>query len=780
VPPLLRGSVGGAMSDLAKLLEELGRDPDERIPICITHRGEFRATVATVDDVTALAAACADLDCWYGAAPLHPRVTAGKGHARDVVGVRELYADLDVKPGGMPTYDAAADVIDDLSAMLGTRPVAVVQSGHGLQPHWAVEHGDDTDWPDENDPRHGDATALLRRWGRLVRHVAERHGGSVDGVFNLDRILRAPGTTNRKDPDHPVRTTIGWNSGGPVTLTRVAETLTEYGVKDLPGDRDTLGEVVSEPGSWTWAERTCGYVATMVTNWAGDQPSARHPWLVSQATRLAAAHRNGCITQTDYQQAARRLPERFRWLLANTQERRDEAKGEITDALDWGVERAATRTDEQISKELGRHSHDQQTAVADDDEAFWSARNELKLIREFARAKLASPWAVLMAALARVICQIPAAIVLPDIIYGPASLNLTIALVAQSGGGKGGSTTVARYAVDIGTPRFQPHTLGTGQGIAHGYARWNAKEKVVEQVADSVLFTVEEVDHLAAHHNQNGSTTLAELRRFGMGQRLGHLYADPTRRVEVSAHSYRGAIIVSVQPTRAAVILDATDAGTPQRFLWVPTIDAGQPDVAPEQPAPFRWQPPSAGSLKHDPLTGLSPIPVCSTAVEMIRQGQRDRNAGRGDPLDGHALLTRERVAAALGILNGHYGITEDDWTLAGIVMAVSDTTRKTVVGALSAKATETNRQRAEAEATRAILIGDRVEEEATKRVARTVMRILTTAGDWVARADLRKAINSRDRGRFDEVIQRLLAAGQIQLEETAKGARYRAIGESP
>jgi hypothetical protein len=462
-------------------------------------------------------------------------------------------------------------------------------------------------------------------------------------------------------------------------------------------------------------------------------------------------------------------------LLANTDLRRQEVRSEVSDAIGWGVAKASTLDSDKLAEELGRHVHGEDAPRAvEDDEEFWAARDELKLIRQFARAKLASPWAVLKVALARVVCQIPAAIVLPDIIYGPASLNLTVALVAQSGGGKGGSTTVARYAVDIGTPRFQPHTLGTGQGIAHGYARWNAKEKVVEQVADSVLFTVEEVDHLAAHHSQNGSTTLAELRRFGMGERLGHLYADPTRRVEVAAHSYRGAVIVSVQPARAAVILDAADAGTPQRFLWVPTIDPGQPAATPDQPEPFRWRPPPAGGLKRDPLTGLSPIPVCTTATDAIRQGQRDRNAGRGDPLDGHALLTRERVAAALGVLNGHYGVTEEDWALAGIAMAVSDSTRATVVEAIATKATEVNRQRAEAEAARTVLISDRVEEEATQRVARAIMRILLARNDWVARADLRKAINSRDRGRFDEVVERLTAAGQIEANETSHGTLYR------
>jgi hypothetical protein len=162
-----------------------------------------------------------------------------------------------------------------------------------------------------------------------------------------------------------------------------------------------------------------------------------------------------------------------------------------------------------------------------EDTGFWNARPELVRIRTYAQAQMASPWAVFAVALARAVCQIPATVVLPDIIYGHASLNLTIALVGTSGGGKGGSASVASSAVRIGVPSFQTHTLGSGQGIAHGYAHWDTKLKAAERHADSVLFTVEEVDHLAGHNAQNGSTTLAELRRFGMGEKLGHLYVDP-------------------------------------------------------------------------------------------------------------------------------------------------------------------------------------------------------------------------------------------------------------
>ena len=238
-----------------------------------------------------------------------------------------------------------------------------------------------------------------------------------------------------------------------------------------------------------------------------------------------------------------------------------------------------------------------------------------------------------------------------------ASLNLTLALVGRSGDGKGGAVAVARRAVNIGSPEFHVHTLGSGQGIAHGYGHWEppktASPARLSNTPTSVLFTVEEVDHLAAHHNQNASTTLAELRRFSMGEKLGHLYVDRTSRVEIPAHPYRGAVIVGVQPARAGVILDDVEGGTPQRFTWWPTIDHHPPDANPTDRSRGHGHhrtgsPSSTGSPGGDPSLSAQP------------SGRRPRNppgpptSGEGDPLDGHALLTRERIAAALGILNGH------------------------------------------------------------------------------------------------------------------------------
>jgi P4 family phage/plasmid primase-like protien len=352
------------VNELAKLLDALERAPAERLSINVRRDGAFKSRVLTVADL-ANGRVPHDLDVWYGVAPLHSRVNGGRGDATDVVGLRELYADLDIKPGGIPTWDAATQVIDTLTCMLGAPPVAIVNSGHGLQPHWPLEQSDRTDWSDETDPRWSDAVALYRRWGRLVAHVAQRFGGRVDNVYDLPRILRAPGTTNNKA--EPVPVTATWGDPIPVSVNRVLDTLDEYGVDELNGDRDGLGKVIAPPDDWSFGDLTCGYVTKMIAGWRDDTPNARHPWLTSQAVRLAAAHRLGCITDTDHQAAAQTLEARLFELVDAIQPIRSVQPGEVTDALSWGIAKVATFTDDRTRKELGEHRHGDDTDTGDDD-----------------------------------------------------------------------------------------------------------------------------------------------------------------------------------------------------------------------------------------------------------------------------------------------------------------------------------------------------------------------------------------------------------------------------
>ena len=332
---------------LADLLDVLGHDGFTSV--CNKPPGgQFASRVVPSSEAPVAADRCLG-DVWFGVNPVQgpARTNEGRGTAADVVRLAAVYADLDVKATGMASFEAAGNVITDLSEMLGAPASATVFTGHGLQPYWPLEDG----------PSGPDAQALLRRWGRLVAHVAEIRGGKVDPVYDLARVLRVPGTTNHKS--EPVPVVGSAHDSRPLTTEELDDALRAYGVVELPGDRDAPGQrVVSDPGSWAWAERTCGYARAMTDAWTGDNPAARHPWLVAQATRIAVAHRFGCFDEAGYRVAVNNLAIQFRLLLGRGQEVRSEAPGEIADALAWGRDLAGSMTEYQVGTELGRHSHE--------------------------------------------------------------------------------------------------------------------------------------------------------------------------------------------------------------------------------------------------------------------------------------------------------------------------------------------------------------------------------------------------------------------------------------
>jgi hypothetical protein len=383
-PPRTDPTQDHARSVLVNLVEALGYEEGEVVAVC--HRdaqdGGFtsRLVPATADAVWAEASRWVDSsDLWWSINPLTvPEGYGGRGTAEHVTRLAGLYADLDVKPGGLPSIDAADAVIADVSAILGHDPVAEISSGHGKQPLWSVE--DDAADLTDGDNR-ADARALLRRFGRLVAMVAERHGGHVDTVYDLARVLRVPETVNRKVPDHPVPTGVEFPNGSPLSLAELVDALQACMITERAEDRDEPSTVRSEPADWPWAEQSCGYALKVVTGWAVDKPRAngggRHPTLVGKATRLAMMHRNGCLTAEDYATAVDTLDRRFgEWCRDGIGgDVRAVAPGEVSDALSWGIARAASMSESAVQRDLGKHPphphprpEARQAAAHDDDE----------------------------------------------------------------------------------------------------------------------------------------------------------------------------------------------------------------------------------------------------------------------------------------------------------------------------------------------------------------------------------------------------------------------------
>jgi hypothetical protein len=188
---------GGGMLVFRELLSALGFTDDEYVSVC--HRagnGPFLAEVCQPCGAPALVAALPDdADVWFGVCPVKgpARKSAGRGKAKDVTRLSALWADLDVEDGKCASIGVARSIIDDLSEVLVTRPVAVTETGHGLHPYWVVEDGAIAGhFTNER------AAVLLDRWKRLVTEIANMHGAKVDSVFDLARVLRVPDTYNNK------------------------------------------------------------------------------------------------------------------------------------------------------------------------------------------------------------------------------------------------------------------------------------------------------------------------------------------------------------------------------------------------------------------------------------------------------------------------------------------------------------------------------------------------------------------------------------------------------
>ena len=303
-------------------------------------------------------------DIYFGINPIKGpiRRNGGRGKAEDVTRLAVLPADLDVKSGACPNLAIAGAIVDDLSAVLGTRPSAVTHSGGGLHPYWVIRDG--------AVGGEVDLAGLLKRWGRLVKAVAGVHGAKADSVFDLPRVLRVPGTYNCKAPTNghgPTPVVCFADSGRALTLAHLDKILTSKGIPaedgDLSGAQRSDRPIGSEraaptnnPDNWEFVDETCLYVQKWLDGIVNDVPNGgRHQWAASQGVRLACAWMLGCIAENDYAKAQQLIDERLVELRAATSEA--VPPYEVPSLIQYGIDRAATKTSAQARDELGGHKH---------------------------------------------------------------------------------------------------------------------------------------------------------------------------------------------------------------------------------------------------------------------------------------------------------------------------------------------------------------------------------------------------------------------------------------
>lgn len=390
---------------------------------------------------------------------------------------------------------------------------------------------------------------------------------------------------------------------------------------------------------------------------------------------------------------------------------------------------------------------------------FFDATPELSTIHGWARARYAAPWAVFGAVLLRVAASVGPHVQLPGLIGGRASLNLLCAFVSPSGGGKGISDKVARLAWPA--PIIE-RPIGSGEGIA---ATFMPPKKEGQEAISAAIFNVPEIDTLAGLASRQGSILLAQLKSMAMGELLGQSNAsDATTRI-IPAHTYRCCLSVGAQPGHTGVIFDDTTGGTPQRFLWFPTTDPDMPADRAADPDPLNtslpiWKPGPDGVVE----VGYGPDEIAQTVIDAHLARQR----GDADALDGHALLTRCKVAAVLAITHHRSVVSELDWKLSEAVMAVSDRTREWLLEAARLAARAKVRDRAISRAA----FDEIIDERHGTTVRNRILRLLTSGP--MPRGELRRAMGKQHyREAFDAVLPHLEKICQIITVPGEKALHY-------
>lgn len=315
------------------------------------------------------------------------------------------------------------------------------------------------------------------------------------------------------------------------------------------------------------------------------------------------------------------------------------------------------------------------------EEAVFNSTPTLSHIKQASISRLSSPWAVLGITLAKVLCEISPSVVLPPIVGSYASLNFYVALVGASGSGKSTSIALVDEVLNISDQRHVEIGPGSGEGIVQKFMEVEPgdKSRTLRVAAFPYRFlVVDEIGAVGAIKQRNGNTLMPTLQTMWSGKSCSTSAAETARDRTLPANSYRLTAVAGIQPKKSDILLNEAerDAGTPQRWIWLPTEYDNYPEVLPDFPGNINWKRPTFRPVDSN---GFSAIQVPAKVSQLITLARRQSGSKLKlkSTLDSHKMQTHEKVAIALAILHGETDITEQWWDLATLVMEVSDLTRK-------------------------------------------------------------------------------------------------------
>jgi hypothetical protein len=421
----------------------------------------------------------------------------------------------------------------------------------------------------------------------------------------------------------------------------------------------------------------------------------------------------------------------------------------------------------------------QETPPPIDHNNFWGRRETLKIIHQGAQHLRTSPLAVLGVTLARMCTMIPPHYVLPPITGGPASLNIFIGLVGPSGSGKGAATAASIEIFNIGDDldgsehiKRTMLNLGSGEGVVHAFRRNPTSEERQQGINtpqinnEACLFMIPEIDLLTATAGRQGATIMPILRSMWSGEQLGFQNADQSKRLQVTAHTYRACIVAGIQPLKADKLLGDSDGGTPQRFLFLPVDDPTAPPrgQAPPQVKPIQWFLSQRAIVDGKVMIQL-PQQIIDEIEDrrlMMLTNQKEAASQMG----GHDMLGKLKIAALLALLENRIIVDLEDWELAGVIHRYSVWMRESMIKQLNDRTMRLDEARIERESKKQDHLARTIESE-KEAILNAVTHVLAErqkAGKTasVTRNMIAQQIHSKLRPKLDKYLTELVDAGRL------------------
>lgn len=412
-------------------------------------------------------------------------------------------------------------------------------------------------------------------------------------------------------------------------------------------------------------------------------------------------------------------------------------------------------------------------------EEVFDATPVLRHVRAAAQSRLAPPSGVLALVLGRALAEIPPRVKLPPVVASAASLNVGVAVVAGSGGGKSSAIHISMELLGLVGEEQDAieRGFGSGEGLIDLFLqpemevddKGKLRPTGASVLADDprAIMVCDEIEMFDSVGTRQGSSLFPMMRDTLTGEALNISNSRAGGRSRaVPKRSYRAVVVMGVQPGRSDILLSErqVSVGTPQRFLWSRATDPDRPDIAPDWPGPLNWTPPSDWPDLIDYPEHIK---------EEVRQARRDFLDSKVAESEGHAMLTRLKVAVALAALHGETSITDQWWVLAGLLMSqsreIQEECRQHLQTAADTRAITTAKRQAVA----SVEAGDAAGEVKLKKAALSLLRKLDASGaEETTWSKVKPAFRLRDGLDTHEIIETAvsMSEGHLTYKQPGEG----------